>query len=93
MHLLCRYVSDSYMHKLHPPRPSLNRGADSETSLSPLSSLGEASVYGRRSAHWETISELSDLLEALDGARAAVGAQLAAHNAEMMRRKRCVLCV
>ncbi|CAI8017383.1 hypothetical protein GBAR_LOCUS10562 [Geodia barretti] len=69
----------------HFTRPSVNAlRTESETSLSSTASLTPGSLYGRR----ETASELQDLLEALDNAREAVQAQLAAHEAESIRRRR-----
>lgn len=48
----------------------------------------EESVYGRRTAHRETVDELHELLEALDTSRAAVQAQLDTHSARILGRKR-----
>ena len=48
----------------------------------------EESVYGRRTAHRETVDELHELLEALDTTRAAVQAQLDTHSARILGRKR-----
>jgi hypothetical protein len=73
----------------HFTRPSVNAlRSESETSLSSSTSLRPGSLYGRRAGRRETASELQDLLEALDNAREAVQAQLAAHEADSIRRRR-----